>query len=357
MSDFIHVNGASPVKEYDPGDAYVQFVAEPGRDSVTVSFGAEDGAVIKVGGEEKNAPFTVGLKKDGFGYTEVPVEICRKKGEPARFFLEILRPAPDPRTLYSAGNRPRFHYTPPYGYMNDPNGLTYCPATGEYHIFYQSFPYSASGGKKHWGHAVSRDLASYRELPTALYPDSDGYAMWSGTGFIDRGNDAGLYGAETPPGSRIVLVYYMYGDDGVKAGLSHTPDGGKTWVKAKRTLRFVGAYPGHIDPKILRVEKIGKWVMVCATGELFTSTDLWEWTFNGSDTPGECPDLFEIGVEGSREKKYVRTYGGSFYRVGDLCEDGDGRVAFVPETGDLTLNGGCLNRDRDGEILGRFGWF
>lgn len=85
----------------------------------------------------------------------------------------LARAAVDP-------HRPGFHFTSPAGWLNDPNGLTH--RDGEFHLFYQYNPYAPVHDRIHWGHAVSRDLVNWRDLPIALTPsegpDVDG--CWSG---------------------------------------------------------------------------------------------------------------------------------------------------------------------------------
>ena len=55
-----------------------------------------------------------------------------------------------------AEDRPAFHVSPYVGWMNDPNGFSYYQ--GEYHLFYQYYPYDTHWNSMHWGHVVSKDL-------------------------------------------------------------------------------------------------------------------------------------------------------------------------------------------------------
>lgn len=66
---------------------------------------------------------------------------------------------------------PRYHITPKAGLMNDPNGLAYY--NGEYHFFFQWYPFDILHGLKHWGHTMSNDLVHWTDQEFALIPDQE----------------------------------------------------------------------------------------------------------------------------------------------------------------------------------------
>ena len=74
------------------------------------------------------------------------------------------------RSLADDPHRPMYHFSPPGSVMNDPNGL--CHWQGRWHLFYQYRP-GGESDRVHWGHAVSPDLARWRDMPLALYPDTE----------------------------------------------------------------------------------------------------------------------------------------------------------------------------------------
>lgn len=90
---------------------------------------------------------------------------------------------------YIANKRPElnlryrlhYHVAPPVGWMNDPNGFSYYK--GEYHLFYQFYPYDSVWGPMHWGHSSSPDLVNWKTLPTALLPDQE--QCFSGSAVVD----------------------------------------------------------------------------------------------------------------------------------------------------------------------------
>jgi beta-fructofuranosidase len=67
-------------------------------------------------------------------------------------------------------HRPAYHFSPDQ-WMNDPIPFFW---EGEHHIFFQHNPNGAFWGTMHWGHAASRDLVHWTELPIALAPTPGG---------------------------------------------------------------------------------------------------------------------------------------------------------------------------------------
>ena len=92
-------------------------------------------------------------------------------------------------------HRPRYHFGPPPSWINDPKPFFW---NGVYHVYFQYCPGIPYSGNKHWGHAISRDLAHWEELPIALTPtpggpDADG--CWTGCVLEDGGKFHILYTA------------------------------------------------------------------------------------------------------------------------------------------------------------------
>ncbi len=217
--------------------------------------------------------------------------------------------------------RPRYHFTPPQNWMNDPNGLVYYD--GEYHLFYQHHPESTVWGPMHWGHAVSRDLLHWEHLPIALYPDEHG-TIFSGSAVIDWHNTAG-FGAEA-----MVAIFTHNFDDGTfraqSQSLAYSLDRGRSWTKHDGNPVIPGpeGQPDFRDPKVFwysdpALENEGHWVMVLAVDRgiwFYISPNLKVWTktyeFQVStlvaetgDWVWEVPDLFPLQIEGSPITKWV----------------------------------------------------
>jgi fructan beta-fructosidase len=247
--------------------------------------------------------------------------------------------------------RPRLHFTPAAHWINDPNGLVF--HGGEYHLFYQYHPGSTVWGPMHWGHAVSRDLVTWQELPIALYPDELGM-IFSGSAVIDQRNTAG-FGEDA---MIAIFTHHIHADHQQSQSIAYSLDNGRSWTQY--TGNPVIATPPETrdfrDPKVFWYGdgENGHWVMCLAVGRaihFYTSPNLREWSFSGrfGDTFGctvgvwETPDLFELPVEGSDQRRWVLLVGvgdgapaggsGQQYFVGNF--DGDTFTSENPP--DLTL--------------------
>ncbi|MBX3095253.1 MAG: glycoside hydrolase family 32 protein [Fimbriimonadaceae bacterium] len=229
---------------------------------------------------------------------------------------------------YGEAKRGLFHFSPRRGWLNDPNGLVYFQE--EYHLFFQHNPYGWGWGNMHWGHAVSRDLVRWTELPPALLPDLQG-TMYSGSAVVDVRNDSGLGVAGKPP----LLLFYTAAGNPFTQGMASSMDG-----------RIFTKWPGnpvvpHIagenrDPKVFYHAQSHRWVMVLYVEEggehtlqFFNSQDLRSWTLT-SKISGfyECPDLVALPLDGeSDQMKWVLSAANSDYMVGSF--EGE---RFTPDT-------------------------
>ena len=202
---------------------------------------------------------------------------------------------PDAAVVYHEVDRPQFHFTSRRGWLNDPNGLVW--QAGTYHLFYQHNPYGWNWGNMHWGHAVSPDLVHWKELPTALYPRKFGDWCFSGSAVVDEHNTSGFQEGDQPP---LVVAFTSTGRGEC---IAFSNDRGKTWKEYPENP--VVKHPGR-DPRLVWYGPGRHWVMAVydETGgrqgiAFYTSPDLKHWTFQ-SKIEGffECPDLFELPVDG-----------------------------------------------------------
>ncbi|EKQ57137.1 MAG: beta-fructosidase, levanase/invertase, partial [Clostridium sp. Maddingley MBC34-26] len=247
---------------------------------------------------------------------------------------------------YLEDYREQYHYSPAKAWANDPNGMVYF--NGEYHLFYQYNPDASVWGPMHWGHAVSKDLIHWTELPIALAPD-DGGTIYSGSAVIDKDNTTGFF--DGIAGGGLVAIYTQdYMDNGAerqKQSIAYSKDNGRTWTKYEGNPVIASdADPlnnsAFRDPKVFYNEEAGKWFMVVAGGPLrfFSSDNLKDWHPEGMDSSitTECPDFYKLEVGNTGTYKWVLSEGGRYYRVGDFKQV-DGVWKFVPDSNDhLPMN-------------------
>jgi sucrose-6-phosphate hydrolase SacC (GH32 family) len=241
-------------------------------------------------------------------------------------------------TVYTEKLRPQFHFSPRRGWNNDPNGLVFYK--GEYHLFFQHNPYGWNWGNMHWGHAVSSDLVHWKELPIALYPDEHG-TMFSGSAVVDWKNTAGF---QTGEEKALICIFTAAGQPFTQ-GIAYSNDRGRTWTKYADNPVLPHIAAENRDPKVIWYAPEEKWIMALYLDKsdyaLFSSRDLKQWQrMSGVTIPGtsECPEFFEIALDGNRENTRWIFYGGNGrYLIGKF----DGQK-FTPESAPQTLHYGNI---------------
>lgn len=223
--------------------------------------------------------------------------------------------------------RPHYHFTPTKNWTNDPNGLVF--HDGEYHLFYQYNPYGDKWGHMSWGHAISRDLLRWEHLPVAIaeYQDritGDSTMIFSGTVVSDTRNTSGL-GNENGCLVAIFTSHVHKNGQGLKQhqSLAYSTDNGRTWKLYDQNPILDIGRKDFRDPKVFWYEPQKKWVMVLVVPNLYKvqfyqSKNLLKWDLMSEfgdvgDTTRiwECPDLYQLPVEGSNESKWVLSLSGS----------------------------------------------
>lgn len=249
------------------------------------------------------------------------------------FKKETVKPQPEPE--YKETYRPQFHFTAKKNWLNDPNGLVF--ADGEYHLFFQHNPGGVQWGDMHWGHAVSKDLFHWKELPIALVPDQHG-TNYSGSATIDLANTTGFGKDGKPP---MVAMYTAAGKPFTQC-LAYSNDKGRTWTKYASNPILNHIAGENRDPRIFWHAPTHEWKMALyLDGDefaIFGSPDLKKWhELSRLHLPGssECPELFEMPLQGSKETKWVFYAANCRYMVGTF----DGKV-FHPETDPRMLDFG-----------------
>lgn len=237
--------------------------------------------------------------------------------------------------------RPRFHYAPARNWLSDPNGLVH--HAGEWHLFYQYNPQGEDWGHMSWGHAVSRDLAAWEELPVAIEDDAR-HMIFSGSAVIDHDDTAGF-------GKDAMVALYTGAMRGEPARqvqcLASSTDKGRSWSLYSGNPVIDLGLSDFRDPNVFWHAQSRRWIMVVVLSNensalLYASDNLRDWEklseISGAGAPGEiweCPLLIELPVEngGSRwlfKVDVLRAAPGSgaIYCTGDF----DG-TTFSPDDG------------------------
>ena len=268
-------------------------------------------------------------------------DVSRYKGKNLRLSFEGSRKALEnivqadsifgASAMYKEKNRPQFHFSTRRGWINDPNGLVF--HNGLYHLYYQHNPYEREWENMTWGHATSPDLLHWTEHDDVLFPDRLG-TMFSGSAVFDEQNTSGFGTRKSPP-----LVYAYTADRSGREVqcIAYSLDGGMTLKKYKGNpvIDSHDMWQTHDtrDPRLFWYEPGKHWVMVLNERDghsIYNSDNLKDWTFESHITGfWECPDLFELPVDGDPGNTRWVMYGASnTYMIGSF----DGK-SFVPQGG------------------------
>lgn len=218
---------------------------------------------------------------------------------------------------YSEKYRLQVHFSPPFGWSNDPNGLIY--ADGAYHLYHQHYPNDTTNGPMSWGHAKSYDLIHWINMPIAI-PQFDKGVIFSGCCLLDKNNLTGVI-PSTPPTSNVIPVIAIYtlssSVTGQSQAMAYSFDNGTTFTQyANNPIIPNPGIPDFRDPNIF--ERNGIFYMILAVKDrlqFFSSKNLLTWTYlsdfgaepNEGDKSGvwECPSMITLKDEQNNEHDLI----------------------------------------------------
>ncbi|PYH88067.1 hypothetical protein BO71DRAFT_150456 [Aspergillus ellipticus CBS 707.79] len=251
---------------------------------------------------------------------------------------------------YSGSLRPQVQFSPPYGFMNDPNGLFYDAKRDLYHLYYQWNPYELVAGNQHWGHATSQDLYHWTNHPAAISPSNPDEYIFSGSAVIDGNNTSGFFPGQD---DGVVAIYTVDTAEAQTQNIAYSTDGGYTFTKYAHNPIININSTEFRDPQVTWQPETKQWLMTLAYAAdkvigFYTSPNLRDWThasnFTRQNLPGdqfECPNLvkFAVDTEGSKHVLFISVNpgaplggSGTYYLVGDF-----NGTHFNPDTSDPTL--------------------
>ena len=230
--------------------------------------------------------------------------------------------------------RPKFHFTAPVGWLNDPNGLVYIDGT--WYLFFQYSPFSLRGSfPKLWGLAKSVDLVNWTQLGVALWANGNSQ-MYSGSACVDFENKSGIFSSKKG-GVILALTDTVFGET-----LYSTQD-----MKSFAPVEFnpilpprTGVVKSARDPRIFFNDESGLWTIVRYEGKkdqftmgIYVSKDLRDWIC-ADEVDGfyECPDFSKVKVENGEGYKWLLFDASFNYAIGDF----DGRVFHEDTKRDLS---------------------
>ncbi len=243
---------------------------------------------------------------------------------------------------YNQKHRPQFHFTSRKNWLNDPNGMMYYD--GEYHLFFQHNPKGNKWGNMTWGHAVSKDMVHWEQLPHAILPYGGG-TIFSGTGAVDHNNTLGKQTGDV----KTLLASFTLAKKPFYQALAYSTDKGRSFELVnggKAVVPNQRLDHGERDPKLFWHEESKKWVMILWVKKgvteadkrrnkklkdvpnrpgkvrFFTSDNLTDWEVASDfdrDWVFECMDFVHLPVDGDANNKKWLLFDASFdYEIGEF---------------------------------------
>ncbi|BGP26631.1 Invertase [Rhodotorula toruloides] len=206
---------------------------------------------------------------------------------------------------YSGQYRPQIHFTPPKGFMNDPNGLVYHPVTG-WNLYYQYNPTDVVAGNQHWGHATSNDLYHWVNQPIALFPPNSTAGVFSGSAVLDPNNTSGFFPNNNASNPGVVAIYTMNTPEKQTQEIAYSTDGGMSFTPYQGNPVIDIGSNQFRDPKVIWYND--HWVMTVAHAQemfiaIYTSQNLKNWTevsrfsrHGFTQLQYECPGLQRVPI-------------------------------------------------------------
>lgn len=256
-------------------------------------------------------------------------------------------------SYYTELYRNQYHYSQYSHWNNDPNGLVYY--NGWYHLYYQLNPFSQLWGDMYWGHARSRDLIHWQELPIALFPDDGNMGVGLGKGFAWSGIAMVYHQGMSDlidslgwfPSGEGLLGYYTRDGERQDQVIITSDDEGFTWTK--RSLisqhlcvdgRKVDCRDPSIFPLVKSGNKVTKWGMALSGGNenkiwFLKSDDMVNWQLAGDIeyTWPECVTLAKVKTS-DNEEHYAMSVSSRRYIIGDISYNTtSGEVDFILANG------------------------
>lgn len=204
--------------------------------------------------------------------------------------------------------RPTFHLTAPHGWLNDPCGIGYDPATKLYHLSFQWNPHGNDWGNVSWGHSVSSDLVSWKtSLRPCLTPSAqyDKCGVFTGclrpTGIH---GDAGMLTYIYTSVGHLPIHYtlpYVSGSESLSLAVSQ--DGGNTWKRADCNPILPGP-PPNVNVTSWRDPYVTAWPAMRNQTNT-PSSDLYGFISGGIRSESPTMFVYTVNPKDLREWRYI----------------------------------------------------